>query len=121
MKSNSEGQIFVCKDYYLLFFSEEKEAETYALKYMGEDFFMTQNEADFELGDYGFFSIFNGKSTSGIYKPLDIILFLKAKNLIQTLYRQEVVICHVILGEKVGWIPLHSGSFEKYFTRAVGK
>jgi len=113
--SNKIGQMFVCKDFFLLFFRDREEAQEYSTRYMGDDFFLTLDEANYELGDY----MFSGGQTIfvDVYRPSDPILLIDIEDVGQKLWKQEKIICNVIWGEKIGWIPLHYKSFDEYFTR----
>lgn len=113
------GQLYACKDFFLLFFADFDEAQGYASSYMSDDYHMTYTEASFELGDYMF--AYGRASSSDIYRPNNPVMLLSAvyANLqqIQHVIKKPYDLYEIILNEKVGWIPLYAGSFEKYFTK----
>lgn len=110
---DKKGQLFICRDYYLLFFTKKHIAEEFSIRFMGDDFFMTSDEANYEIVDYRL--IGGSPIVADIYRPREPILLIDIENVEQKVWNQEKVVCNVILGERVGWIPLHLGSFEKYF------
>jgi hypothetical protein len=113
------GQLYACKDFFLLFFADFDEAQGYATSYMSDDYYMSYHEASFELGDYMF--SYGQASSSDVYRPNELILFLGAvyanSQQIQHIIKKPYDLYQIILNEKVGWIPLFEGSFEKYFTK----
>lgn len=110
------GQLYICKDFFLLFFGDKDQAENYASRYMGDDFYMTLREANYELGDYFFSS--GIADTADVYKAGETILLLQAEaKALDNFLCKSYCLHEVIWNEKVGWMPLYDDSFEKYFTK----